>query len=951
MAAKTNRTRAAATKPKTKSNSVAFREDKKPAMRARMKQQKKSAAKTRQYNFSLKSLPSPETVANAVVMGFGLVLMFAALIAFGQLQSGEKAIFGKALGKAATGFFGQTVYIGLTLTFALGFYLTAVRYFAKAFVFNWRAVGFIGVFYFYVSWVIQRLTVTNHPFENTDFGGGLVAAAIDRFSVAAIGTIGTVVVLLFLGVIFVFLIWEKTTRLLPEGWESKLNVPRKFIRRVKELLLIPDDDNLTPESEIKLRLKPLSESENEIEEKERSFQEKLKAILKRKRDAETADETGPADGEDTSESAELNDANEISANDPRRLPKRSARKESEFTPTRPKERDDGIIRVFPYAKEVEAPPLSAPPEANDRNDEEFPLREGNPSRSGASSAAPSDRLNETGKTGEKAGKKPKARVFVAPSLERLTLDSRRRPDVTQSASNWTHPDPEIILDPVPAKTDNQQDPKFIKRSTDIIEEVLRAQNAPGKVVDVRCGPTFTQFGVQPGFIEKSGRQVRVRLNKIESLVKDLEMNLEVRQLRIEAPIPGKTFIGMQVQNPKRSTVPLREILGKGDFRKYRHGLPMSLGIDINGDVHCIDLTRMPHLLIAGETGSGKSVCLNVILANLLMYNNPDKLKLILIDPKRVELSAYAGVPHLLTPVITDTEKSGDTLQYALAEMERRNLFFRDMNTRNIQDYNQKHPDKALPYIVIVIDELASLMMTNGPEIEQSVTRLAQMARAMGIHLIVATQRPSRDVITGTIKGNLPSRIAFHVPTNVDSQVILDRPGAEHLFGQGDMLLMTVENPNLQRLQGAYVSTKEIQRLVGYWKTQSALNPAGEREIAVLSDFNRLQSMLTEKNRAQETPEPDDGLGSFNPINQTYTFREKTVENADSALGTAIRTAVKNKRVSATSLVTELEIGYNRASKILYQLEDLGIIVHQPENHANPWRVVEAGIPEEEPSAE
>lgn len=868
--------------------------------------------------------------------------MFSALIAFGQLQSGEKAIIGNALGKAATGLFGQTVHIGLTLAFALGFYITAVRYFAKEFLFNWRAVGFISAFYVYVCWLIQRLTVTHHPFENTDFGGGAVAAAIDRFSVAAIGTVGTFIVLLFLGIVFVFLIWEKTTRLLPEGWESKLNIPRKFTRRVKELLLIPDEENLTPDSEMKLKLKPLSEVEDEIEEKERSFQEKLTAILKRRRGGESAPEPDFEIMEDTPESDD-----EIEAGMPQPDVKRRTRKESEFTPTRPKERgssDDGIIRVFPFAKEVAAPPLSDLTETDSSVTDEIRSSDAPPGRNASDAPAGV-------KPRDKAIEKPKARVFVAPNLERLTIDSRRRPDVTHSASNWTHPDPEVILDPVPEKTDNQQDPKFIKRSTDIIEEVLRAQNAPGKVVDVRCGPTFTQFGVQPGFIEKSGRQVRVRLNKIESLVKDLEMNLEVRQLRIEAPIPGKTFIGMQVQNPKRSTVPLREILGKGDFRKYRHGLPMSLGIDINGDVHCIDLTRMPHLLIAGETGSGKSVCLNVILANLLMYNDPDKLKLILIDPKRVELSAYAGVPHLLTPVITDTDKSGDTLQYALAEMERRNLFFRDMNTRNIQDYNQKYPDKALPYIVIVIDELASLMMTNGPEIEQSITRLAQMARAMGIHLIVATQRPSRDVITGTIKGNLPSRIAFHVPTNVDSQVILDRPGAEHLFGQGDMLLMTVENPNLQRLQGAYVSTKEIQRLVGYWKTQSALNPASGRESGAFSGFSTLQQMLTEKNQPQEPPEPDDGLGSFNPQTQSYIFRDQILDNADSALGTAIRLAVKNKRVSATSLVTELEIGYNRASKILYQLEDLGIIVHQPENHANPWRVVEPDLPEGEPLAE
>ncbi len=950
-------------------------------MRERRKTQKRSESVRSTWRFSLNSLPDLSTILSYALYAIAIFLIFAPPIAFGQLWVGEDSIFGRSFGDGAVRLFGQMTNLGLFAVCALGVYLFICLRFPEKVTFQFRPVAFLTLFFLFISWIIQRSTTTNHPFEEVSYGGGAIVAAVDQFMVAAIGTIGTVFLMMILGLGFLYVIWERVTRFLPDDLSEKLSFTRRITAKAKELLLIPDDKNAVPDSDERIELKPLSDMGKVIEEKELKFQDRLKAILKRNKtqsdmdDAVNVHDDGIADGGESKMTAGTD------ASDSPTAPRQPMQ---EFTPTRAKanrgeiDAEDEIIHVRPFAKRVDAPPLTSEMDAETESDAEIlnmaaQLNEDTPamddfarydsspltrtdgiaSPSSASSAPVIDgaEISDAPVSGQTAAAPvkaalPKVNVFVAPKLENIRPDKKRQSDSMRPVSNWTLPDPEVILDPVPENNDNQQDPEFIRRSTEVIEEVLRTQNAPGQVVDIRCGPTFTQFGVQPGFIEKGGRQVRVRVNKIESLVKDLEMNLEVRQLRIEAPIPGKTYIGMQVQNPKRQTVPLRDILGKGDFRKYRQGLPMSLGIDINGDVHCIDLTRMPHLLIAGETGSGKSVCLNIILANLLMYNDPDKLKLILIDPKRVELSAYAGVPHLITPVITDTDKSSDTLQYALGEMERRNLFFREMNTRNIQDFNAKHPDQALPYIVIVIDELASLMMTNGPEIEQSITRLAQMARAMGIHLIVATQRPSRDVITGTIKGNLPSRIAFHVPSNVDSQVILDRPGAEHLFGQGDMLLMTVENSNFQRLQGAFVSTKEIQRLVGYWKTQAAITPSSERDTAVMSNFSALQAMLTrerEEKEEKERAEAEDGFGFYSSATQSYTYRDRTLENADSALGAAIRTAIRNKRISATLLVTELEIGYTRASKILFQLEELGIIAAQPDNHTNPWRVIDAEI--------
>ena len=381
---------------------------------------------------------------------------------------------------------------------------------------------------------------------------------------------------------------------------------------------------------------------------------------------------------------------------------------------------------------------------------------------------------------------------------------------------WILPDIETILDPVNHKKGTT--PDDLKSQVEAIERILVSNNVPASVVDVQCGPTFSQFGVEPGFIEQAnGRKTRVRVSKIESLKKDLLLGLSVKQLTIEAPIPGKTYVGIQIQNKSRVAVSLREILESDEFRSRKYELGVALGKDINGSSYGADLTRMPHLLIAGATGSGKSVCLNAILACLLLHHSPDQLKLVLIDPKHVELTGYNGIPHLITPVITEVEQVANVLQWVLREMDMRNLHFMENGVRNIQEYNRKFPSKKLPYIVVVIDELANLMMEVGAEIENSIVRLAQTARAMGIHLIVATQRPSRDVITGTIKGNLPTRIAFAVASSTDSRVILDRSGAENLFGKGDMYFLSIEETQLKRLQCVYVSDDEIARIVSYWQ--------------------------------------------------------------------------------------------------------------------------------------
>ena len=499
---------------------------------------------------------------------------------------------------------------------------------------------------------------------------------------------------------------------------------------------------------------------------------------------------------------------------------------------------------------------------------------------------------------------------------------------------WILPEIERILDPVKQYKGASPDDPAIKAQAEKIERLLDTFGAPSSVVDIQCGPTFSQFGVEPGFIERGGRKTRVRIKQIEMLQKDLEMELSVKQLAIEAPIPGKTYVGIQVQNKSRTPVSLREVIESDDFRSRKRELGIALGKDINGATFGADLTRMPHLLIAGATGSGKSVCLNAILACLLLHNTPDQLKLVLIDPKHVELTGYNGIPHLITPVITEVEQVANVLQWVLREMDMRNLHFMENGVRNIQEYNRKFPSKKLPYIVVVIDELANLMMEVGAEIENSIVRLAQTARAMGIHLIVATQRPSRDVITGTIKGNLPTRIAFAVATSTDSRVILDRSGAENLFGKGDMYFLSIEETQLKRLQCVYVSDDEIARIVSYWQKKPRIDTMPEDP-----DLVHVPQPVTEK----VFREPE--VSSMGTLTQLPLFNEPAPQlkkDGDVLYPEAVKMVQRAGRASANMLVSRLSIGYSRANKLMARMEEEGIIGPPNPNPAIPREILDYG---------
>ncbi len=421
----------------------------------------------------------------------------------------------------------------------------------------------------------------------------------------------------------------------------------------------------------------------------------------------------------------------------------------------------------------------------------------------------------------------------------------------------------------------------------VIKKTLDNFNIPVDMGEVSVGPTVTQFTFKPA--------EGIKLSRITSLSDNLSLALAAHPIRIEAPIPGKPLVGIEVPNQTVATVTLREILESKEFKERKSNLSICLGKDVAGKPWVADLTRMPHLLVAGATGSGKTVCLNAIILSLIYQNSPNDLKMILIDPKRVELPAYNGIPHLLCPAVTQVPKIINTLKWAIGEMDRRYEQLAQSGKRDIGSYNESAKEK-IPFLVIIIDELADLMVTSAQEVETSIIRLAQMARAVGIHLIIATQRPSVDVITGLIKANVPARIAFAVSSNTDSRTILDSPGAETLVGRGDMLFLTTDVSKPRRIQCCFVSDQDIHKIVDFL-TKSLDEP-------VKYDEN-----ITE-NKAAGTNPYDFGYDS---------------DGEDELLGEAKEVVVRAGKASASYLQRRLKIGYARAARLLDLLEERGII--------------------------
>lgn len=429
--------------------------------------------------------------------------------------------------------------------------------------------------------------------------------------------------------------------------------------------------------------------------------------------------------------------------------------------------------------------------------------------------------------------------------------------------------------------------KDISENIKILEETLDSFGVKAKVTQVSRGPAITRYEIQP--------PQGVKVSRIVSLADDIALSMAAPDVRIEAPIPGKAAVGIEVPNKEISMVHLREILESQEFAESSSKVSVALGRDIAGNPVIADLVKMPHLLLAGATGSGKSVCLNILIASILFKATPDEVKILMIDPKMVELTTYNGIPHLVSPVVTDLKKAATSLRWAVREMERRYEIFAAAGVRDIARYNrllksreQETEERLMPLIVVIIDELADLMMLAPADVEDAICRLAQMARATGIHLVVATQRPSVDVITGLIKANIPSRISFAVSAQVDSRTILDMAGAEKLLGKGDMLFLPVGSSKPVRLQGAYLSDREVEALVNFLKKQS--EPVYDEKVT------------EENSRGEETPDPEDEL-----------------------LPQAVKILIESGHASISMLQRRLHIGYARAARLIDIMERRGIV--------------------------
>ena len=470
------------------------------------------------------------------------------------------------------------------------------------------------------------------------------------------------------------------------------------------------------------------------------------------------------------------------------------------------------------------------------------------------------------------------------------------------AAEWQLPSLDLLDEGVEAELSSSE----IRYKVRIIEDTLKSFGVPVKVVEVNQGPVITQFGIEPGYMERAERngkvkKVKVKVNKISALAKDLALALAASPIRIEAPIPGRSLVGLEVPNSEISLVSLKTVMATDAFREIDSNLAICLGQDVSGRPVMADLAAMPHLLIAGATGSGKSVCINALIACLLLNNTPDDLSLIMVDPKRVELVNFNGIPHLLGRVIVEIDHVVGTLKWLTREMERRYRLFSRIGVRNIAGHNQlaaARGEKKLPYMVILIDELADLMMSSPEEVERSVCRIAQLARATGIHLVMATQRPSVDVVTGLIKANFPSRISFAVSSQVDSRVVLDTPGAEKLLGRGDGLYMASDSSKLVRLQGCFVSDDELRRIVHHWKAQiakAASTPAGQAVQQPL--WEDMIAQVEEAERKRLDPLFEDAVGLVR----------------------------KQGRASISLLQRRLGIGYSRAARLIDRMEDQGIV--------------------------
>lgn len=522
--------------------------------------------------------------------------------------------------------------------------------------------------------------------------------------------------------------------------------------------------------------------------------------------------------------------------------------------------------------------------------------------------------------------------------------------------NWKLPDYRTLLS---SGSEQEFDREHLLNQARVIEETLGSFGAPGRVVEVNTGPVITQFGVEPDYLtSRSGKKSRVKVSAIAQLDKDLQLALGAKSIRVEAPVPGKGYVGIEVPNTDASLVSLRDVMESESFQKVKTPLAIALGMSVDGTPISADLTQMPHLLIAGTTGSGKSVCVNAIINSIVATNAPEHVKFIMVDPKRVELTGYNGLPHLIAPVVVELERIVGVLKWVTREMDERYKKFSNMGARNIIDYNKNRDEnlEPMPYIVVIIDELADLMMLAPEETERTITRIAALARATGIHLVIATQRPSVDVVTGLIKANFPARIAFAVAGGVDSRVILDQPGAERLLGKGDMLYLSGDSPAPLRLQGVFVSDMEINNITRYWKAQSV-------GVDLVKPISALTGTSSADNTPMQSPQPTAAASAAPPltdrIKQAGFWADEgqssppadpnrlAVENRtgnpdpqeDELYQTAVDMVRRLDKASISLLQRRLRIGYTRAARLIDMMEERKVVGPAKEGSSKPRDVL------------
>ncbi len=582
-------------------------------------------------------------------------------------------------------------------------------------------------------------------------------------------------------------------------------------------------------------------------------------------------------------------------------------------PAAPPERPTAGAVTAPTEEEEEAPPQVLPPAASQQ-----PLAAEAPSSATVEERSP--------------------RIPPSPTSMRPTLAAapRRRP------RDWQLPDLRSLLN---VGSESDLDREILLGRARTIEETLQSFGSPGRVVEVNTGPVITQFGVEPDYLlTRAGKKTRVKVGAIAQLDKDLQLALGAKTIRIEAPVPGKGYVGIEVPNAQAAVVSLRDVMESEPFRELQEGAALAIGLgqSVDGTPVAADLASMPHLLIAGTTGSGKSVLVNAIIVSLLVNNTPDRLRFIMVDPKRVELTSYNGVPHLVAPVVVDLERTLGVLKWVTREMDERYRRFSEAGARNIEDYNRhlNSDQERMPYIVVVIDELADLMMLAPDETERVITRIAALARATGIHLVIATQRPSVDVVTGLIKANFPARIAFAVAGGVDSRVILDQPGAERLLGKGDMLYLSGSAPAAARLQGVLVSPEEVDNITGYWKRQALDEPgatplpdvdAGDDDAPADSppaDMPPLPSPSPDAEaRAAASQQAHLAFPDFSAWEEEkgIELHERVSDERDELYEQAVEMVRRLNKASVSLLQRRMRIGYTRAARLIDMMEDQGVI--------------------------